>query len=418
MNRLRQFWHYVEKVFDLPARLRAIRDGRTQPVIPTSVLSTSLLLGAVLRCPSLLQLQAESARRGWQRLVGWKQSLSDDALGYVLERYRIEDWRGVLVAVNRTLKANKAFASAKIAGRLVVALDANEQFKSQHRCCPDCGQRRLEVKDASGQVQGVTEYYHRQVYAQIHGPDFSVILDVEPIRPKEDEAAAALRLLGRMRRLYGPRFFDVLTVDAWYATGPFLKAVQRLGWAVVSVLKQERYEIYQEATALSRGQKPRAWQWEDRAVNLWEVKDLPFTDAAIGPVRVVLAEERWTERQRRAGRSERVERKSHWRWLVTGELDDAEAPVIWQMGHQRWGVENHAFNELTQHYYLTHCPRHEPVAIQAWLLIRVLGFNIFELFARLHGKLWRAGRVTLQELARQLDRALEAVAELQPLWSG
>ena len=53
-----------------------------------------------------------------------------------------------------------------------------------------------------------------------------------------------------------------------------------------------------------------------------------------------------------------------------------------------------------------------------WLLIRVLGFNLFELFARLHGKLWRQGQATLQEIARQLDRALEAVAELAPLWSG
>jgi nitroreductase len=405
-------------VFGLPARLWAIRDTRSQPVIPTRVISASLLLGAVVRCPSLLQLQAETARRGWQRLVGWQQSLSDDALGYVLERYRLEDWRAVLVSVNRTLKTNKAFESAKINGRLVVALDGNEQFKSRHRCCPECCQRQLEVKDAAGQVQTVTEYYHRQVYAQLHGPDFSVILDVEPIRPGEDEAAAALRLLGRMRRLYGPRFFDVVTVDAWYATGPFFKAVTRLGWGVVSVLKQERYEIYQEATALSRAQKPRAWQWEDRAVELREVKNLPFTEATLGALRVVLAEERWEDRTRRAGRTERVPRQSHWRWLVSRELDDADATVIWRIGHQRWGVENHAFNELTQHYHLTHCPRHEAAAIQNWLLILVLGFNLFELFARLHGKLWRAGRVSLQELARQLDRALEVVTELQPLWSG
>jgi hypothetical protein len=418
MNRLGQFWHYVTKVFALPARLRAIRDERSQPVIPTRVFSASLLLGAVLRVPSFLQLEAETARRGWQRLVQWAQPLSDDALGDVLERYRLEDWRAVLVAVNRTLKTNKAFESAKINGRLVVALDANEQFKSQHRCCPDCCQRRLEVKDAHGQTQTVTEDYHRQVYAQIHGPDFSVILDIEPIRPGEDAAAAARRLLGRRRRLYGPRFFDVVTVDAWYATGPFLHAVQRLGWGVVSVLKQERYEIYQEATALSRGQTPRAWRGEDRAVDLWEVKDLPFTDAAVGPVRVVLAEERWEERQRRAGRIERVTRKRHWRWLVSGELAAADATGIWRIGHQRWGVENHAFNELTQHYHLTHCPRHEAVAIQVWRLILVLGFNLFELFARRHGKLWRQGRITLQELARQLDRAMEAVAELRPLWSG
>jgi hypothetical protein len=34
----------------------------------------------------------------------------------------------------------------------------------------------------------------------------------------------------------------------------------------------------------------------------------------------------------------------------------------------------------------------------------VLGFNLFELFVRVHGKLWREGRVTLQEAAKQLDR--------------
>jgi hypothetical protein len=415
MNRLGQFWRYTDKVFDLPARLRGIRDHRPQAQIPTRVLSASLLLAALLRVPSLLQLQAETGRRGWQRLTGWPQAISDDALGYALERYRIEDWRAVLVAVNRTLKANKAFESAKINGLLVVALDANEQFHSRCRCCPDCCHRQLEVKDAAGQTQTVTEHYHRQVYAQIHGPDFSVILDLEPVRPGEDEAAAALRLLGRMRRLYGPRFFDAVTVDAWYATGPFLAAVQKLGWAVVSVLKQERYEIYQEASALSREQKPQELVREDRRVQLREVPALDF--GAAGPVCVVLADEQWTERSRRAGQTIRTARHSHWRWVVQG-LEGYGPEVIWRIGHQRWGVENHAFNELTQYYHLAHCPRHEPVALVVWLLIRVLGFNLFELFVRLHGKVWRTGRATLQELARQLDRALEAWPPLAPIWSG
>jgi nitroreductase len=93
---------------------------------------------------------------------------------------------------------------------------------------------------------------------------------LEPIRPGEDEAAAALRLLGRMRRLYGPRFFDAITVDAWYATGPFIQAVQRLGWGVVAVLKQERYDIYGEATRLSAGAVPQRFEWEGRQVCLKE----------------------------------------------------------------------------------------------------------------------------------------------------
>lgn len=418
MNRLRQFWHAVTKIFDLPRRLRAVRDDRTDPEISAAVLTTSLFLGAVLRVPSFLQLQAETRRPGWQRLIGWSKPISDDSFAYGLEHGRLEDLRGVLVAVNQTFKRNKALEDAKINGLLVVSLDANEQFKSRARCCAQCCQRRIKLTDESGQIVEVTEYYHRHVYAQLHGPNLSTILDLEPIRPGEEEAAAALRMLGRMRRLYGPRFFDAVTVDAWYATGPFIKAVQALGWGVVSVLKQERYEIYQEATTLTKGQAPQEHEWNDRKIQLWEAKDLPFTDEAIGSMRVVLAEEQWQEVQRVGGRKEVKDKHCSWRWLASKELDSYPRTVIWKIGHQRWGIENHAFNELTQHYHLEHCPHHHPVAIVAWLLILVLAFNLFEWFSRLHGKLCRSGATTLQEIARQLSLALARWEELEPLWSG
>lgn len=418
MNPVRQFWHAARKVFDLPRQLRGVRDGRADPQVPTGAVSATLLLGAVLRTPSFLQLQFESARRGWQRLIAHPAAITDDRMVYVCERYRLEDWRAVLVSTNQTLKRNKAFAAAKIHGLLVVALDANEQFKSRSRCCEQCCQRQLKLQNRQGQLEEVTEYYHRFVCAQLHGPDLSVVLDVEPIRPGEDEAAAALRLLGRMRRLYGPRFFDAVTVDAWYATGPFIQAVQRLGWGVVAVLKQERYEIYQEATALMTQARPVTWQEAERQIELRDVKDLPFTDPAIGPMRVVQAREHWSEQRRPGGRTTTRSQASFWRWLVSRELDGIPAQGIWRIGHRRWGIENHVFNELTQHYHLEHCPHHHPVAIEAWRLILMLAFNLFEWFARLHGKRLRAGAVTLTELTRQLDRALERPEELAPLWSG
>jgi len=277
VSRLRQFWNYAAKVFTLPSLLTSIRSHRPESVMPTAALSISLFLAAVLRVPSLLQLESETRRKGWQRVIGWPRRISDDAFAYALERFNLEDVRSVLVSVNQTLKRNKALDSAKIGGLLIVALDGNEQFKSRHRCCESCGQRQIELKDAAGKSQTVTEYYHRQVYAQIHGPHLSTILDLEPIRPGEDEAGAALRLLGRMRRLYGPRFFDVITVDAWYATGPFIKAVQRLGWGIVAVLKQQRYDIYGEATRLSAQVQMQKFEWKGRQVQLKEIKDLPFT---------------------------------------------------------------------------------------------------------------------------------------------
>jgi len=421
LNRLAQFLHYAQKVFALKTRLRAIRDRRPFAVVPTFPVVLSLVLGVILRIGSYLDLAQQTQRRRWRHLCGLKDPVGDDLFGYVAERLNLEDLRQQLIGTAKTLKQNKALESCKINGLLWVSLDANEHFASRSRCCPFCCQRRVQVLEPDGQKREVIEYYHRYVYAQINGPKHNVVLDLEPIRPGEDECAAALRLLGRARRLYGPRFFDAISADAWYAKGPFLQAVEKLGWAWVAVLKREDMDVHKEAQALSQGQKP-SMAFEDkerkRHVQLWEVNDLAFSDGYGEFVRVVRSEERWVENRVRGGHKQSHPRRTQWEWATSAQLDGYGASVIYQAGHRRWGIENKAFNELTQHYHLTHCPRHEPVAILAWLLIRVLGFNLFELFARLHGKLWRTGRVTLQELARQLDRALEAVAELHPLWSG
>jgi hypothetical protein len=154
----------------------------------------------------------------------------------------LEPLRTTLATTNKLLKRNKAFLRNQMSGLLALNLDANEHFKSRSRCCPQCLQRQITVKNSQGQEEEVTEYYHKEVYAQLSGPAWNTLLDVEPLRPGEEERAAALRLWGRRRRLYGVRFFDVVVADAWYAKEPFLKAVTALGWAVVVVLKQAELE--------------------------------------------------------------------------------------------------------------------------------------------------------------------------------
>lgn len=271
-------------------------------------------------------------------------------MAYVVERYRLEDWREILVSTNKTLKRNRSFESAKINGLLVVSIDANEQFNSQHRCCQACCRRKFKVRNRAGQEAEVDEFYHRMVYASLHGPQFGVVVDVEPIRPGEDEAGAALRMLGRMRRLYGPRFFDVVTVDAWYTKTPFIRAVRRLGWGIVSVFKQERYTAYQEGSTLAPLQKAECFDWEERQITLREVRDLTLAEEGNEPVRVVLADENWIQTHRIAARTVRTPMKSHWRWIASPELNSYPQQVVWRIGHHRWTIENHVFNELTQYY--------------------------------------------------------------------
>jgi hypothetical protein len=412
MNELAQFLTCAIKVFALGQVVRKVRDSRPYPEIPTRPLLLSLLLGVVLRVGSYRHLAKQTKRRRWQHLIHWPTRISDDAFHYVSERFDLEDLRQSLVEVNRRLKANKALESCKINGLLFLSLDANEHFHSRSRCCPCCCQRELEETDAQGNKHPVIEYYHRYVFAQINGPKFNVLLDVEPIRPGEGEAEAALRLLGRIRRVYGVRFFDAVTVDSWYVQGPFLKAVDKLGWAWVVVLKQERMEVLQEARALSAAQKPAQEFYDevrDREVKLWEIKDLTFSQGyGYGrKVRVVHSQEQWVENQVIGGKKVSQSQTSDWWWMASESLQSYPCPVVYVGGHRRWGIENKAFNELTQFYHLEHCYHHEPVAMLAQMLILMLGFVLFSAYAMLHSQQVRLGQVSLKELAQDLDLALE-----------
>lgn len=402
-----RFVRYAQQVFHLNLLAGAFTNSRPCPEIPGRALSLSLLLGEVAQIPSMLQLQAETQLPQWQQWVGYKHPISDDAFHYVSERMDPDKLRRAAVWINRKLKRGKAFEENKINGLLAVSLDANEQFCSDHHCCPDCLTREITTQDAQGQAVQHTQYYHKQVYAQWSGPKLSVLLEVEPMRQGEEECAAALRLLARMRKNYGPRFFDLVVVDAWYTNGPFLKAVVEMGWPVIAVLKQERYEIYGETLALTKGQPPtETVERHGRQVEIWDLPHMTFTETYTEPVRVVRVRESWKERERVGGQWVIKDKEQNWIWIGAGALDGYGGSVIRDWGHLRWKIENNAFNELTQSWHLTHCAHHHPVSLQVLLWIKMIAFTLFHAFAILHGKLLRLGKVTFQELRKRIYRSL------------
>jgi hypothetical protein len=405
---LSQFVHYLRKRFHLPCLAGMFRDSRLRPRIPSCAVWLSLFLGEVVHVFSFLQLQAETRLPQWQRWVGYRGEISDDTFDYVSERLDPAPLRQAAWWINRKLKRGKAFEASKLHGLLVVSLDANEQFHSDHRCCEDCLCREVTRKNAQGQEVKTLQYYHKQVYAQLSGPRLSVILDFEPMRAGEEECATALRLLRRMRQEYGPRFWDVIVVDSWYVNGPFLKTVvEELGWPVIAVLKQECREVHQEIQALTRGQvATQVVERDGRQVEVWDVPKLRFTDSYPGPVRGIKVCEQWTERKRVGGQCRRVPQEQNWIWVVAGELSGYEGAIIRDLGHLRWKVENNAFGELTQHWHLTHCAHHHPVAVVVLLWIKLLAFTLFHAFAILNSKLLRLGQVTLKELRNRLYRSL------------
>jgi hypothetical protein len=409
---------YARKMFHLNFLAGAFTDSRPYPAIPGRAVALTLLLGEVARVPSLLQLQKETELPQWQRFVGYPRPISDDTLDYVSERMDPGKLRRGAAWINRKLKRGKAFEDNKVSGLLAVSLDANEQFCSDHRCCADCLSREITTWDAQGQAVKHTQYYHKQVYAQLSGSKLSVILEVEPMRPGEEECAAALRLLPRLRESHGPRFFDVLLVDAWYANGPFLKAVVEMGWPVIAVLKQKRYDIHGETLALTKGRPPaETVERAGRKVEIWDLPQMTFTDAYAEPVRVVRARESWKQRERLGGKWVLTDKEENWIWIVAGDLDGYGGAVLRDLGHLRWKIENNAFNQLTQGWGLTHCAHHHPVALQVLLWIKLIAFTLFHAYAILHGKLLRLGKTTFQELRKRIYRSL-LCGKAQPFFSG
>ncbi|MCW5551441.1 MAG: transposase [Verrucomicrobiae bacterium] len=407
-TQLNQFVTYANKRLDLSLLAGTFADGRPRPEIASRPVWLSLVLGEVAHIPSFLQLESETGLPQWQRWVGYRHKVSHDTFGYVSEHFDPEPLRRGASWIHRKLKRGKAFEASKVNGLLTVSLDTNEQFCRDHRCCADCLSREITSKNADGQEVNKTQYYHKQVYAQLSGPQWSVILDFKPMRQGEEEGAVALRLLRRLRKGYGPRFFDAVVVDSWYANGPFLKTVvAELGWPVVAVLKQERYEVHQEVLALTRGRKPaQQVQRDGRRVAIWDLDALRFSDTYPDPVRVVRARETWTERQRVAGEWQKQEKEQNWIWVVAGDLGGYDGGTIRDIGHLRWKIENHALGELTQHEHLTHCSHHHPTAVVAWLWIKLIAFTLLHAFAILHGKTFRLGLTKLNELRKQLYRSL------------
>jgi hypothetical protein len=168
--------------------------------------------------------------------------------------------------------------------------------------------------------------------------------------------------------------------------------------------------VFKEARALSEGLNPACEfydQARDRQAKLWDINDLNFSESYRGKVRVVHSEEHWVETKVVGGKRTSEPQTSHWWWMVSAGLGGYPCQVVYEGGHRRWGIENKAFNELTQFYHLEHCYHHEPTAMLAQMQILMLGFMLFSAYALRHSQLFRLGQVTLKELTHDLDLALE-----------
>lgn len=355
-----------------------VTDHRSLPRIPTSAVVKAVLAVYWSRLGSLNALAMTRAAKFWK---SWLDGplCSADSLGRIVASMDAATVRQGMHHVYDRLKRNKALPD--LHGLAVAVLDGHETSASYRRCCDGCLKRTTN--------SGQTQFYHRNVTLMLlcgsppDRPAVRLLLDLEPQRAGEGELTTALRLLERVLAAY-PRAFDVLLADALYAVAPFLNFLWWHGKDALVVLKDERRDAFQDAAGLWAQQPPQLGSYDSRNCRWWDIHDLRSWPEVKGATRVVRSEESWTVKAQLT--NEETPQNATWVWLTTLSVAQARTAQIVHLAHLRWDIENHGFNELVNGWHADHVYRHQSQAIECFLLLAFLAYNIFHAFFALNLK--------------------------------
>lgn len=393
----------MDRVFDFWSLLGSLRDSRHHPSISPQTVFYSTFLLFVLRLGSLNALETHfrgGLRRRWHAHLGGRVP-SGDTVGYSLMRFDCEALRAMIQALYRRLQRNHLTSQIRVGGWSVVALDGHELFSSYSRCCSQCAKRLVHT--ARGER---VQYYHRVVLAQLLGGTFAIPLDLEPIRPGEDELGAAHRLMERLLGSF-PKAFDVVTVDGLYGRASFVSLLKRHSKHVLFVLKQNNSDLLEDATGLFRSQAPCVKQQGSVLCERWDEEGFDLWPELGGSFRVV--------RSRETTSGAKI---SDWYWCTTLPRAIAPTETVCQIGHKRWEIENQGLNVLVTYYGLDHCFKHDPTAIVAFSLVCFVAYTLFQMFYHRNLKIPLPHRGSMkyvtQMLLQSLYELLQCPAHLKP----
>ena len=327
------------------------------------------------RLGSLNSLELSRPSRFWKTWLG-QAPASADTVGRVHAGLEAEGLRQGIHHVYDRLKRNKALPDQQ--GLAVAVLDGHESHATYRRHCAACLRRTLII---AGQER--IQYYHRYVTLMLLPGSVAgrrplhFLLDLELQRPGEDEVSCGLRLLTRVLRRYR-RAFDLLLADALYAQAPFFNFLLAQGKHVLVVLKDERRDLYQDSLGLFSQRPPQPGSYRSRQCSWWDVSDLHSWSQVQGLLRVVRSQETYSVQRQRDGKREQL--TAEWIWVTTLPTLQVPTARVVHFGHQRWDIENYAFNELVSHWHADHVYKHQGNAIECFLLEISLAFNIFYAF--------------------------------------
>ena len=343
-----------------------------------------MFLGGAIQIPNVHRLEAECGQGVLRQRIG---RLSEDAMGYAMQRQDPASVFALGGEVARRLKRNGVLGSSWARGRIVAAVDGIEICSSFVRCCDACMERTVQHL-VDGQRREDTQYYHRIVAVVLVSTDFPVPLGIRFQKDGEDEVACALALLQELDRQLGRRFLDALVADALYLQSGFVQEMEDLHLEWVITVKENQPQLLAEAQRLTGGQATMTWSTPQDEFQLWHAPEVywPVADRALRVVKTFRIQKGHrleftppaSPKKKRTKEAVREESTNYY----ASNLERGSIPptFIHQLGRSRWRVDTEAFQTLTTQAHLKQPSVHQTCALVVLTQIRVLAYTLSLVF--------------------------------------
>jgi hypothetical protein len=401
-----RFEAYLDKVFGFSALVTALPEGRESPRHSWKKVFDAVLFGAAMQIPSLLQIEAECRDGALAKRIG---PISDDTIGYALERQSPEPVFALSCEIARRLKRNGVLRSDWSRGLVVAAVDGIEICSSFARCCDACMEREIQRK-VNGEMRTDIQYYHRIVVVALVSTPFPIPLGLRFQKNGEGEVSCALALLKDLDNQLGRRFLDVLVGDALYLQAPFVKEVERLGLVWAFTLKQNQPELLRQAERFTQDSPIGVHAEPGREIRYWHLPEIdwPVADRLVRVVKTVRIENqrRVTVGQKdnqRIKNKTTVTQESTNFYATNFELGSVSPLFIHQFSRSRWRIDTEVFQTITTDCHLKHPAVHQTTALVVLTMIRFLAYTLSLVFYQRQVRSHARGKCeTFHEFAKRI----------------
>jgi hypothetical protein len=389
-------------------------ESKGAPETSPGTIFMSVFLCLLLRMGSFRQLSKDVKAGMIRKFIPHvdKETYCANTIANGLENIDTDILQRELTVVPRKLRRNKAYGTAShpgtIGGLRIVAVDGTEYFRSDSIHCDKCLEFHVHTKD------GIKiEYAHRivimQTVGRLHSSAVQAILGAEPVLPKdakegeepsghEGEGVAARRLILKMIDFYGNQYFIVITTDALYTNEPFVEFANELGKYLVSRVKDERTTLYKEIEALSSLVEPIYVNDREEQIEYW-IYEIPDLHKSLG-WEVSIRGFKVIEKEYKIVSGRQIYTKQEiFHSMTTLPEEIADADVVRQIVHAKWGIENNGIKDLKDNWYMEHNFHHHPNATFALLLILFMVYNLFYAYVFRHMKSYRLHHPTMKRIS-------------------